>query len=208
MTGILTGESTAMLCAVSLSSGIALSALCDVIRIRRCAARMFSLGGTKLEAAVIFFEDTAFALLSAAVFSVIFYRFSWGAVRWYALFAALVGFAAYRMTLGRAVMACASAIIGFILRAVRFLIRIIRHIAAFVWGVILRFIVRPMCRAVKRLSDFALYPYYRRRSEALLGRVCLMAENGFDVCRRESIFTKWIKAKKEKKTKSPPTHSG
>jgi len=167
---------------------------------------MLSGNGKRLEAAVIFFEDIMFSLLSAVLFSVIFYRFSWGSVRWYALAAALLGFTAYRVTVGRAVMACASSIIGLILRIVRFVKKLVGRIVCAVRHFILCRMVRPVLNAGRKLIGRVLFPYYLHRSERLKKRVVSMAGCGFAECETDNFIKRWIRSKKEKKTKSRPTH--
>ena len=99
MTGILAGEDTALLCAVSLGAGVLLGAFYDVFRVRRYAYReMFGKKAAgyrnMVENVVVFAEDILFSLTAAVLFSVLFYRFSWGAVRWYSLAFAALAFAA------------------------------------------------------------------------------------------------------------------
>jgi len=65
MTGILAGENTAMLCAVSLGAGVVLSACYDIFRIRRFAFREMSRPGVGkyrvlVENITVFAEDIVF----------------------------------------------------------------------------------------------------------------------------------------------------
>ena len=145
MTGILAGESPLPLLASSLAAGILLGAFADVFRIRRlcsvpsgvCAPEGGSPRTAKLPPAqrlrticggiLLFCEDVLFFLTAAALFAVLFYRFSWGAPRWYALTAALTGFACYRMTVGRLVMAIMRRVVGYAAAFGRRLFRAIRR---------------------------------------------------------------------------------
>ena len=59
--------------------------------------------------------DILYSLFAAAAFSVFIYWFSMGRFRWYLLLCTVVGFALYRLSLGRLVMKC----LGWIAGAVR-----------------------------------------------------------------------------------------
>ena len=59
--------------------------------------------------------DILYSLFAAAAFSVFIYWFSMGRFRWYLMLCTVVGFALYRLSLGRLVMKC----LGWIAGAVR-----------------------------------------------------------------------------------------
>jgi len=212
MTGILAGENTAMLCAVSLGAGVVLSACYDIFRIRRFAFREMSRPGVGkyrvlVENITVFAEDIVFALMSAVLFCVIFYRFSWGAVRWYALAAALISFSAYRATVGSLVMRIASRIIALIRRIYAFAAKLVKYCITAVRKLLVRIIVKPVYGIIRKAYTAAVYPLFLRRSEKLTAQLLDDAASGFEnQSDGRTKKAKWIKQKT--KPKKQPTKAG
>jgi len=212
MTGILAGESTLALCAVSLAAGPVLGGFYDIFRIRRVAARELIGADSKkhrriAEGIVIFAEDILFALVSAVIFSVIFYRFSCGAVRWYALACTSVSFAAYRVTVGRLVMGIAGRIIAFVRRTWAFAVRVLKALLGTLRKILHRFVVIPLSALMSAAWSAAVYPVYKRRSAQLTAHFANDAlsgfENGGNARTLQRSHSKWIKRKT--KPKNRPT---
>lgn len=61
----------------------------------------------KIKGAVISVEDILFFVLSGCIVSVFIYRYCYGILRWYVFFGAILGFAAYYVTVGRVVLTVA-----------------------------------------------------------------------------------------------------
>ena len=198
MTGILAGEDTVGLIAASLGAGLALGLFYDIFRIRRYAYREMTEGlppdrrHTLPETITVFGEDILFSCTAAVMFCVIFYRFSWGAVRWYALGAALASYAAYRMTVGRLIMSIASGIIRFIRRVVSWISGLLLRMV----GLILRTAVYPLGRRLRTIFEAVMLPVYLRRSERLKAQILNTAEYG----KTEQIQrSRWRKPKRQRK---------
>lgn len=96
--------------------GMALGAFYDVFRIIRVAVRCGK--------AAIFIQDAVFWLLCALSTFMFLLIESSGQVRFFMIFGELIGATVYYLTLGRAVMKCAAAIISAIKTALRFLHKI------------------------------------------------------------------------------------
>lgn len=76
----------------SLVTGVVIGLIYDVFRVGRA---IFGGGRVKL-----FFEDVLFFVMSALVFTVFMFNATFGVVRMFAAFGALVGFFAYRFSIG------------------------------------------------------------------------------------------------------------
>ncbi len=109
--------------------GIFISAIYDVFRIRRfalrkteAAARLFK-RLSLVDAVLCFFEDILIILFSAVCVILLSFKLSRGIPRWYGIFAVLIGFTLYHVTLGRIVMLSASKILGAISALIKLMLR-------------------------------------------------------------------------------------
>ena len=205
MTGILAGEDVVGLIVTSLGAGLLLGSFYDVFRIRRYAHREMIDGNHEsgcravIGNITVFAEDILFSFTAAVVFCVVFYRFSWGAVRWYALCAAALSFGAYRVTVGRLVMSMAHRIIGFI----RTVSALIRRAVLRIAGALMRAVVRPLSRMVRSAYETAMLPVYVRRSERMKVRILDAVRHGKTEQKQRS---RWIKPRANPKHR--PTKDG
>lgn len=81
--------------------------------------------GTVLELITVNVFDVLFAAFAAAAFSVFTYHFNSGHFRWYIFLACVMGFALYRLSVGRLVMLCAGYAAGTLRVALGFIVWLI-----------------------------------------------------------------------------------
>lgn len=153
MTQYLSQLSLARLLAASLLLGIALGVLYDFFRIRRlaCEQRVGSVNRSSsamskkkrfrslprvLLSMLLHIEDLFFGLIAGVSTAILYFALSMGQVRLMAIIGEGVGLLLYRLTLGRLVMACAD--------------RLLR-LLAWLWHLLVRFVIRPPIRLVLRL---------------------------------------------------------
>lgn len=81
--------------------------------------------GTVLELITVNVFDVLFAAFAAAAFSIFTYHFNSGYFRWYIFLACVMGFALYRLSVGRLVMLCAGYAAGALRVALGFIVWLI-----------------------------------------------------------------------------------
>ncbi len=149
MTQYLSQLSLARLLAASLLLGIALGLLYDVFRIRRLACERRDRSASSqpkkkrfrtlpwvLLSMLLHVEDLLFGLIAGVSTAILYFALSMGQVRLMAIVGEGVGLLLYRLTLGRLVMAFAD--------------RLLR-LLAWLWHLLVRFVIRPPIRLVLRL---------------------------------------------------------
>lgn len=168
----------------SFYAGAFLGALYDLLGIRRASARAEAYppgyrgilpSGLRrritkqlhrIDLVIIFFEDIIFCAISAAMISVTAFRFYHGNVRGIIVFAAAVGFAVYRATLGRIVRYLSIRIIIFL-----------RRITAFVLKITLLPMISAVIRLCSAISGRIISARRRRRTISYASERLSEAEN-------------------------------
>lgn len=129
----------------SLIVGVLVGALYDLFRIGRVV-----FGGGRLK---LFFEDVLFSVMSALVFAVFTFNATMGVIRMFAAFGALLGFFAYRFSLGLFTVS--------LTKAVKALVR--------------PYVVKAKTLVKRRIKAFCSLCYTRRQTQ----RVYRLAGKGF-----------------------------
>lgn len=155
MTQELSQTSLGALMLTSLIVGFVFGALYDIFRIRRIAVRKGKSDKKHLtsflEAFIIGIEDILFFVALGSVTSVLFYVFSYGKVRLLSILCELIGFALYRLTLGRLVMLVSDLIISFLY---------------FLWRKFVTCVIMPPINALKKLVNILFGKLYNARQRA------------------------------------------
>ena len=155
--------------------GLAMSALYDVLRVRRLALRMtsekpagesfFVRHRERIDAVLCFIEDVLFCLTAGIVLILLDFKLYHGVPRWYAPAAALGGFFLWRATIGRIVMAFA----GAFLRGLRAAIRFVRRRILLPFGrAVARGLSHIRSAFARRISDRRDRAYTRRREAEMV----------------------------------------
>lgn len=142
MTQELSQWSLVMLMAASIAVGFAFGALYDLFRIRRRASELThrpkKLLTRYVQGFIIVLEDVVFFVFLACTTAVMYHVFTNGRVRLAALVFEALGFALYRISIGRLVMSVSSAVIAFFVM---------------VLNALMRCIIAPVVRLVRRTAE-------------------------------------------------------